>query len=85
MAANQISLYHGSLDIPQALVLLKAWFLSPFISRSKAEADLAEALRADLERGYIFAFASARGAISAVFRAAGISQGDEVILSDFTQ
>ena len=84
MPTNQISLYYGSLDIPCALVLLKAWFVSPFLSRSKAEADLTEAVRADLKRGDVFAYASARGALAAVFRAAGISQGDEVVLSGFT-
>ena len=84
MSVRQIGLYYASLDIPRAFVLLMAWFLSPFLSCRKVEAELADAVRADLERGDVFAYASARGALAAVLRAAGIKQGDEVVISGFT-
>ncbi len=84
LSSSYIGLYYASLDIKRALVLLGAWFASPFISHSKAESNLIEAVRAELGRGDVFAYASARGALAAVLRAAGVGEDDEVVLSGFT-
>jgi perosamine synthetase len=84
MAALQIGLYYGSLDLPRASALLRAWFVWPFLSRIKVESELAEAVRAELELGQVFAYASARGALAAALRAGGICKDDEVVLSGFT-
>jgi dTDP-4-amino-4,6-dideoxygalactose transaminase len=54
------------------------------LSRRVIETEFAEAVRADLGRGEVFAYASARGALAAVLRAAGVGRGDEVVLSGFT-
>ena len=83
-SASYISLYYASLDIKRGLVLLVAWFASPFISRCKAESNLIEAVRAELGGGDVFAYASARGALAAVLCAAGVGVDDEVVLSGFT-
>ena len=84
LSDRHIGLYYGSLDLSRARVLLRAWFLSPFVSRREIESDLAEAVRSDLGRGEVFAYSSARGALAAALHAAGIGRGDEVILSGFT-
>ncbi len=84
MISDQIGLYYASLDVTRAMVLLRAWLVSPFYSRTNAEADLAQAVRADMRNGDVFAYASARGALAAVLRAAGIGHGDQVVLSGFT-
>ena len=83
-SASYISLYYASLDIKRGLVLLVAWFASPFISRCKAESNLIEAVRAELGGGDVFAYASARGALAAALSAAGVGKDDEVVLSGFT-
>lgn len=83
-AGRNIGLYYASLDIKRAFVLLGAWLASPFISHSKADGKLIAAVRAELGSCDVFAYASARGALAAVLSAAGVGEGDEIVLSGFT-
>jgi dTDP-4-amino-4,6-dideoxygalactose transaminase len=84
LSKRYIGLYYASLDIKRAFVLIAAWIASPFISRQKAETELANAVWGELGKGEVFAYASARGSLAAVLRAAGVGKGDEVVLSGFT-
>lgn len=84
MSSRYISLYYGSLDARRALVLLGAWITSPFVSRKLRERALANAVRDHIGSGDTFAFSTARGALAAALKAAGIGSGDEVVLSAFT-
>ncbi|MDO9487717.1 MAG: DegT/DnrJ/EryC1/StrS family aminotransferase [Sphingomonadaceae bacterium] len=86
MSGRYLSLYYGSLDARRAAVLLGGWLTAPFALRRRREAALAHEVRAHLgdATADVFAYASARGALAAVLRAAGIGPGDEVLLSAFT-
>lgn len=86
MSLRYLSLYYGSLDARRAAVLLGGWLTAAFASRRRREAALARAVRVHLGDAAteVFAHTSARGALAAVLRAAGVGPGDEVLLSAFT-
>lgn len=84
MSGRYLSLYYGSLDIAGGLRLAAACLASPFVSSKRREARLTEAVRSHLGAGDIYAFSTARGALAATLRAAGIGAGDEVVLSALT-
>jgi dTDP-4-amino-4,6-dideoxygalactose transaminase len=84
LAKRFISLYYGSIGKRRALQALGAWVASCFIPAASSREALANAVRAQLGDGAVFALGSGRAALAACMKSAGLGAGDEVLLSSYT-
>jgi len=79
-----LSLFFASIDLRRAALLIFAWLAAPLASRTRRRGTLAAAVREQLGEVRVFSFGSGRGALAACLRAAGVGEGDTVLLSSYT-
>lgn len=80
------SLYYGSIGFARAWQALWIGLTAPARSAPRRRAELATAVNRALGTGDtpVFAFGSARSALAAVLRAAGVRSSDEVVVSAYS-
>jgi len=78
-----ISPYFASIGLKEAFILFKALILAPFYDFS-SRAKLHSLISTHFGGSAAFSYTSARGALASFLSAAGIRQGDEVLLSTFS-
>jgi perosamine synthetase len=81
---RSISPFFASMGIREVAALIAAAVSAPMICPRRRRGRLHEAVTHHFGRGDAFSFASARGALAACLKAAGIGPGDEVLLSSYT-
>lgn len=79
-----VTLYFASIGVRQALALSWAVVSAPFVSSESRRARLHRAIARRAGGAGAFSYSSARGALSACLSAAGVGEGDEVLLSSYT-
>ena len=84
MLNRYISLYYGSVGKLRALVAVADWLAGCFVPAAVRRGQLAQAVRAHLGNVDVFALGSARSALTACLKAAGVGAGDEVLVSAYT-
>lgn len=81
---RHITLYYASISLSNSLLALflavAFWFRKPERLRSR----LVERVQRTFLEGAWFCFGSARGALAACLQAAGVGEGDEVIVTSYT-
>jgi len=79
-----VSFYFASIGLREVFVLLGAVLPTSFGLAQNQRNKLHQAVRDHFVDSECFSFTSARGALAACLRAAGVGPGDEVLLSSFT-
>lgn len=81
---REVSLFFATIGWREAATLLFGLLSAPFVSSEHRREGLNAVVQEHVPAAGVFAFGSARGALAACLRAAGVGPGAEVLLSSFT-